>query len=234
MSKARRGQRTDGEATRARILETAGELFSLTGYAETTSKAIAAHAGVDQASINYHFGSRSGLYETVLAEAHRRLVSLADLRQLAASRLTPSKKLRALIDHLAEQAISNSQGWHLKVLARELLAPSSHLQSLFRNELLPKISVVRSILGEITGIPPNDPAITRCAVNVAAPCLMLLIGARGIPGPLQEVLLMPKEATARHLYSYALAGLKAIGREYARGAMPGASGRSRKPAGKPR
>lgn len=234
MSKSLRGQRTDGEATRARILEAAGELFALSGYAETTSKAIAAHAGADQASVNYHFGSRSGLYAAVLAEAHRRLVNLADLRQLAAGKLTPSRKLRALIDLLVDQAMSNSQGWHLKVLARELLAPSSHLQSLFQNELLPKVSVIRHILSEITAIPPGDPAITRCAISVAAPCLMLMIGGRGIPGPLQEVLLMPKEAITHHLHGYALAGLKAIGREHARSATSGANGRSRKPAGKPR
>ena len=44
MSKARRAVRTDGEATRNRILEAAGELFAAGGYAETTSKAIAARA----------------------------------------------------------------------------------------------------------------------------------------------------------------------------------------------
>ncbi len=223
MNKTQRGPRTDGEATRTRLLEAAGELFALAGYAETTSKAIAARAGADQASINYHFGSRGGLYQAVLAEAHRRLVNLADLRLLAGSRLTPSKKLLALIDHFVEQATSQSHGWHLKVLAQELLAPSSHLQSLFKNELLPKVSVVRYILGEITGIAPDDPAITRCAISVAAPCLMLLIGARGIPGPLQEVLLMPREAITQHLHSYALAGLNAIGREHARGKARGSS-----------
>ncbi|MGN6581203.1 MAG: TetR/AcrR family transcriptional regulator [Bordetella sp.] len=216
MSKAQRGQRTDGDATRTRILDAAGELFALAGYAETTSKAIAARAGVDQASINYHFGSRGELYQSVLAEAHRRLVNLADLRLLAGSRLAPSKKLLALIDHFVEQATNKSQGWHLKVLAQELLAPSSHLHALFQNELLPKVSVVKYILSEITGIAPDDPAIARCAISVAAPCLMLLIGARGVPGPLQDVLLMPREAITRHLHGYALAGLRAIGREHAR------------------
>ena len=77
-----RASRTDGEATRARILQAAGELFGSRGFAETTSKAVAAHAGVDLASINYHFGSRSGLYQATLIEAHRRLFTVDALSQL--------------------------------------------------------------------------------------------------------------------------------------------------------
>ncbi len=63
MNKTPRALRTDGEATYNRILETAGKLFATSGFAETSSKAIAAKAEVDLASINYHFGSRSGLYQ---------------------------------------------------------------------------------------------------------------------------------------------------------------------------
>ena len=72
MNKPARGLRSDGEATRTRILEAAGELFATTGYAETSNKAIAAHAQVDLASINYHFGNRSDLYQAVLTEADRK------------------------------------------------------------------------------------------------------------------------------------------------------------------
>ena len=42
MSKPARGLRSDGEATKTRILEAAGELFAATGYAETSNKDIAA------------------------------------------------------------------------------------------------------------------------------------------------------------------------------------------------
>ena len=62
MSKPARGLRSDGEATKTRILEAAGELFAATGYAETSNKDIAARAQVDLASINYHFGNRIDLY----------------------------------------------------------------------------------------------------------------------------------------------------------------------------
>lgn len=231
MSKVPRGPRTDGEATRARILEAAGETFAATGYAETTSKEIALLAGVDLASINYHFGNRNGLYQAVLIEAHSRLVNLADLQQLARSELSGAAKLGVLLDQLVQRATGGRQGWHLRVLAREILAPSSHIQVLYHAALQPKLSIVEDIVGDITGIPHGDPALARCLLSVAAPCLMLLIGQRGVPGPLQEVLQMPHQAISSHLHRFALAGLEAIGRDHARlaGAEATAAGRSASP-----
>lgn len=215
MSKAVRGLRSDGEATRARILEAAGELFAAAGFAETTSKAIAARAGADLASINYHFGSRNGLYEAVLVEAHRRFVDFADLRQLAQSALPAADKLKVLISQLAQRAENGAEEWHLTVLATEALAPSSHVQVLFQSESPRKISLVIGILSEITGIPPKDPALLRCMLSVVAPCLLLLIGRRGLPGPMQEVRQTPHKVLVEHFHRFAIAGLEAIGREYA-------------------
>jgi len=210
MTKAPRGQRADGEMTRARILHAAGELFAVTGYAETTSKAIASRAEVDVASINYHFGSRSGLYQAVLVEAHNQLVTYADLQKIAASASPPLDKLKVLIGQLVSHATAQPQGWYLHVLARELLAPSSHLQLLFQEVLRPKLSVILLILSDITKIPLGDPALTRCLISVAAPCLMLLVGGHNVPGPLQETRQMPRDEVVEHLYRFSLGGLEAI------------------------
>lgn len=75
----------DGETTRARILETAGQLFAERGYADTTSKAICERARCNMAAVNYHFGSRDGLYLALLKEVHKHLVSLDYLARLAHS-----------------------------------------------------------------------------------------------------------------------------------------------------
>jgi hypothetical protein len=44
---------------------------------------------------------------------------------------------------------------------------------------------------------------------------MLLVGKRGVPGPLNDVLHMPGQVVARHLHVFALAGLEAIRSDYA-------------------
>jgi AcrR family transcriptional regulator len=212
---ARRQNRADGAATRDRILECAGELFAATGYAETTSKAIAAAARVDLASINYHFGSRTGLYQAVLAEAHRRFISLDLLERLERADAPARAKLERLIEAFVESALT-SRGWHSRVLVRELFAPSSNLEALFRQEALPKITVIAHLVSELTGIPIDDPAIPRCLMNIAAPCLMLFVAQAGVPGPLQAVRRMPKADVVAHLQRFALAGLEAVAQDYSR------------------
>lgn len=204
-----RGTRADGELTRARILETAGQLFAAHGFAGTPSKTIAAQAEVDLASINYHFGSRHGLYQATLAEAHRRVMDIASLRALADSPLSAEDKLHTLIRHLVDMSRSERSGWHLTVLATEFLAPSLHLETLFSQEVLPKALVLKQIIAGITGMPEDDPALTRSVVSILAPCLVLLLGGRGIPGPLQELSRQPADAIVAHLYQFAMGGLRA-------------------------
>lgn len=209
MLKSSHNNRSDGEQTRARILQTAGRLFAQTGFAETTSKAIATEVGVDLALINYHFGSRVGLYQAVLVEAHRHIISLEDLLGIAGQALAGERKLHAVFVIMVEAATAG-QGWNFGVLARELLAPSSSLQMLLTSELQPKLDVILGILSEITRLPVDDPALLRCLVSTFAPCLMLLVASNGLPGPAQQVLEMPKEQLIEHLYQFALAGLKTV------------------------
>lgn len=206
-----RALRADGEATRESILEAAGELLAAAGFAETTNKAIAARAGVDLASINYHFGSRSGLYQSVLVEAHRRLISLDDLRAVDASDIPARDKLRRLIVFLVDAA-GTTHGWHAKVLSRELLAPTSHFESLHA-EVLPKLQLALSILSEITSIPASDARLGRCLISVAAPCAMLIVAGQAAFPLAKAVLERPRDELAAHFYSFAMAGLEAITRE---------------------
>lgn len=214
-NRARRELRADGEATRTRILEAAGELFAAKGYAETSSKAIAAQARVDLASINYHFGNRDGLYRSVLAEAHHRVVNITDLQALAGSDL-PTARLRLLIERLVALSREEPRPWHLGLLAREVLAPSSHLEVVLQDVALPKVLLVRRLLSDITGIPADDPALTRCLLSIGAPCLMLLVGERTRPSSWRDVFGMPADVLAEHLCQFVLGGLEAVGHQYGR------------------
>ncbi|ENN84716.1 TetR family transcriptional regulator [Rhizobium freirei PRF 81] len=210
MKKANRTQRTDGEITRSRILDVAGELLAFTGFAETTNKMIAAKAEVDLASINYHFGSRNGLYQAVLVEAHRRLVSVQGLQQLVATEVPAREKLKALIEMLVESATADD-GWHARVLSREILAPSSHLQTLLESEIPAKMPFILTILSEITAIPSGDPMLLRCLISVVAPCAMLLVVGRNVSRVADEIRHMPRRDLVDHLYTFAVGGLEAIG-----------------------
>ncbi|HEY4082503.1 MAG TPA: CerR family C-terminal domain-containing protein [Burkholderiaceae bacterium] len=205
----RRSTRTDGDQTRTRILDVAGALFAANGFAETTGKAIATQAEVDLASINYHFGSRKGLYQAVLAEAHRRLIKLDQLQRVARSPVPAADKLALLIDSLLDVALGE-RGWMARLLSREILSPTSNSRTLLDAEIAPKLVVVQGILSEITGFPPGDPALLRCMVSVAAPCLMLVVAGEHAPEPLRTLMTGPREELSAHLRTFALAGLNAV------------------------
>src|SRR2546430_9355073 len=63
------------KATREKIIKAASRAFARNGYEGASIRAIVAEADVNQAAINYHFGSKEGLYRAVLQAALRALMS---------------------------------------------------------------------------------------------------------------------------------------------------------------
>ncbi len=52
--------------TKDKILDAAEQLFAVTGFAETSMRQITTKAGVNLASVNYHFGSKKSLIKAVV------------------------------------------------------------------------------------------------------------------------------------------------------------------------
>lgn len=62
---------------RQAVLDAAAELFTGTGYAATTTRAIAGRAGLRQASLYYHFPAKEDILAALLAETVRPSLALA-------------------------------------------------------------------------------------------------------------------------------------------------------------
>lgn len=204
-----RARRSDGDLTREKILETAGELIAEQGLARTTNKAIATAAGVDLAGINYHFGGREGMYLAVLSRAHRHYLDGEKLSALATSALAPEEKLGQFLEMFISK-LNGGNGWHGRVLARELLAPSVQLTDFINSEGMGKIMAVRKIVSEAAGISEDNPALLPCMLSVVAPCMMLMVAGNRIPGPVREVAAMQTQALTDHFKRFSLAGLNAV------------------------
>jgi AcrR family transcriptional regulator len=73
MEKKGVGRPRDGnpEETRREILRAAGEAFAACGFVGATTRAVATRAGVNVATLHYHFGSKEGLYRAVLENASK-------------------------------------------------------------------------------------------------------------------------------------------------------------------
>lgn len=204
-----RRRRPDGDKTRDQIIEAAGELFAQYGYQGTTSKAICQSCGVNLASVNYHFGSRQGLYEVILKQVHESLMGLEHLDALIDSKLAPEQKFRTFISELIP-AIVGAKNWQLRIWAREIAAPSEFLPNVMNEQILPKFTRLSALISQLTGLSADDSRLLPAVFNVISPCLMMLIANREQQMPLSDIFNYPSEQLVDYLQRFLLAGLKAL------------------------
>src|ERR1700735_4222411 len=88
--------RIQPEGTHARLIEVAGEIFAEEGFQAAKVRDICAHAEVNIAAVNYHFGDKLGLYKEVLRYAMCATES-ATPQQLSLPGQTPEEKLRVFV-----------------------------------------------------------------------------------------------------------------------------------------
>ncbi len=113
-----RGPRKAGpEATRQKILDTAEILFAERGFHSVSVRDITTAAGVDVALINYHFGSKQLLFETVFMR-RAEVLNAERLRRLEAAvqRAKPrAPKVEDIIDAfthpLLDRSARGGPGW---------------------------------------------------------------------------------------------------------------------------
>jgi len=227
------------QTTRQQLLEAAGQVFAEKGFDRATGKEICERAHANTAAVNYYFQGMDGLYAAVLCEAHSRIINIdalsAAVQQSRGAGILPAAaysahpptggqdarppsaaiaKLHAFLS-LFVKAITNPSNlsWEMRVISREIAAPSPALDELREKQILPKLRIVRSIVSELMALPEDHPAVARGCVSVIAPCFMLLIAdRRTIKSLFPSLTLVPADAEVLvgHLVRYAVAGLTAI------------------------
>lgn len=168
------GTREDGRETKARIIQAAGSLFAQHGYNGTTSKVICQQAEVNMTAVNYHFGSRDGLYIAVLEEVQDYLLNIDELKKLAREQDSPREKIERFVDFFIEDAFRKND-WHVRVWIRELLQPSPHIQQIIKQKGLPKFYIAAEIFEQALGYKKTDIAFYGAYISLAAPLIMTFL-----------------------------------------------------------
>lgn len=128
--------------TRESILNTAEALFARQGHDGTSMRQITGAAGVNLASINYHFGSKESLVQAVLKRRleiinRERLRLLDELEVQAQGKpLKPSQIVDAFFGTLLRLAADTGQAGStfLPLLERTMTDPSDFIRGLFAEE----------------------------------------------------------------------------------------------------
>ncbi|HLX16473.1 MAG TPA: CerR family C-terminal domain-containing protein [Bradyrhizobium sp.] len=207
----------DRQDTQLQLLEAAGREFAEKGFDRATAKEICERAGANTAAVNYYFGGIEGLHAAVLEEARNRLFSPDAILAAVAGKSDPKAKLEAALDVVA-QALTGplSSSWVLRVLGREMVAPSPTMLETKEKVILPRARLLRQFIAELMKLPEDHPAVARGCISLMAPiCMLIVADRRHVARALPALGLDPDDAPAlaRHMFRYALAGLEAVARE---------------------
>ena len=177
--------------TRPRIIETSLRLVAEYGFRGVSVRDLSAAAQVNVAAVNYHFGSKQGLYRTIFEtvldedEGHfaEQLDQVANLLGRAGS--DPSL-LTAAVEVLARGLVGRLSSfehlrWFSVLLARELAFPGELFDLLYRRRADPVLRLLARLVGAAWGLAPASESV-RLTANVLHGQLASLVFARPILG----------------------------------------------------
>ena len=134
-------------ATKTRILDTAEALFMTHGFEATSLRSITASAGANLAAVNYHFGSKEELFQSVLTRRldpmnQRRLDLLTTLERDCAPDSVPCDRiLAAMFIPALELARDRERGGtnFLRLLGRAYADPAPFIRQFLSDQYAPMI-----------------------------------------------------------------------------------------------
>ena len=156
----------DGE-TRVRLLHEARTLFAARGFGNVTVREICRAAAANVAAVNYHFGDKFGLYREVVDEAVRIMRDVTG-SALSGEGGTSEDKLRAYIGIFMKQAGARrgDHFWIHQLWSHEMAEPTAALEYVVQEVIVPRITYMRTLIGDMLGLPPEDEQVLRCVLSV--------------------------------------------------------------------
>jgi TetR/AcrR family transcriptional regulator, regulator of cefoperazone and chloramphenicol sensitivity len=158
--------------TRQRLLDAAGQVFAARGYRQATVREICRRARANLAAVNYHFRDKEGLYTAVLEDAHRRALEKYPLDSPDYEALPPAGRLRIFIHHAVFKLFDEDMSaQRFKLMAWEMIEPTSALDSLVANIIRPMEQRLRAIIRGLLGPGATDEQIRLCQLSIIGQCL---------------------------------------------------------------
>lgn len=154
----------------------ATELFAEMGYNGTSVRSICDKAGANIGAVNYHFGSKQGLYEVVVRDMFTDLTgAVKDLHITPSDQESWEKALTVWVHSFLSLLLSKRapDKWLGQLCARELTDPSQVSNFLFQNFFKPVSSELRRMIQ--MGLTPEHTKAEEqyFVISVLSQCLMM-------------------------------------------------------------
>lgn len=151
--------RPHAQLTQRRILSVALRGFAERGFAGASTRSLAAEAGVNIATLAYHFGDKQGLYDATVDHAYETLLADAELPVLAGP---PEERVRILAK--AAWSLAQDHRVGLRFLMRHVLDEGrlpAATQDRWLAVLLPRVQGMLAALN----LPKPPPPVALLSLN---------------------------------------------------------------------
>jgi AcrR family transcriptional regulator len=199
-----------------RILAAAAGIFGEKGFKEGSIREICKTAGVNLASVNYHFGNKRHLYETVLDKLMAARYGTYPPDMGVAPDSSAEDRLFAflrafLLRMLGEEDDPNRLAL-VKMMSREIVDPTPALDVLALKYVLPQRIALGAILLDLLGAQATPERMERCGLSIMGQCFYQvfagsLIARIGLSRVSDDEVI---ERLARHITLFSLGGIERI------------------------
>jgi TetR/AcrR family transcriptional regulator, regulator of cefoperazone and chloramphenicol sensitivity len=202
-------------STRERILEAAGEIFAENGFRYATVRDICKKADVNIAAINYHFGDKEKLYNSVLKYWREVAFQKYPLNLNIDEHKTPEEHLKAFIKSFLFRVLEDGRhSWFGKLVAREYVEPTKALDMLVEETIRPTTEFLSSIVRQMLEGPVNEEKIRFCCLSIVSQCLFFVYAKPVFKRLFNQNDFKPEEieAIAGHITGFSIEAIKSLGR----------------------
>ncbi|MCJ2164497.1 MULTISPECIES: TetR/AcrR family transcriptional regulator [unclassified Pseudodesulfovibrio] len=198
--------------TKTALLAAAIEVFADKGFDSATVRDICSRAKANVAAVNYHFGSKDGLYASVLEEIFPKG---EEWQARKTSAISTRERLHNFLHGLASEIYEPTgnlvaQKW--AIFLREMAKPSHNLDIIVQHQVQPRANELRQILSDILGPTVPDHALAFCSSNIWAMMLDHLLTQPILDrlNPHRPNLKTSMDQFVDHVVIFCLGGLEAI------------------------
>ena len=202
--------------TKQRLLDAASRVFVEQGFARSKIRDIVTLASTNLAAVNYHFGSKEGLYDAVLRH-HAQRIMAAHPTHLAPGfeSLSTEERLRVFIRGVIGRILDDDPATMFpRLVAREMLDPTPALDGMIESFVRPQAAVLTGIIATLLDTRRNSAEARRCALSVIGQCLNLYFQRHVIHRvfPEQRLDRTAIDELAEHVMTFSLGGIQAVAR----------------------
>ena len=166
---------TEQPDARIRIMDAAAAIFAEHGFAATTIRMICGRAGVNLSAVNYHFGSKEGLYRETIRHLRKTAYERYPLTWGLSPDAGPEEQLLAYIRSFLLRTTCDERNMVFgRLVMREMSQPTSALDMMvdegIRSLFGRLVEITRMLMGEGA----REESVLACSRGVISQCLFFL------------------------------------------------------------